>query len=135
MLFGVTAFQGYSPASPAKRTQFIRRLHCRFSRPRSPVAVIRTPYLHRIGTRAGPLARFLLRGRKTKHWMRLFYSLQSLWKLKRSSLRRFSSKDFLQAGKSVAGVGAVEPTAEIIRRFAAAAAASEAEQPALAASR
>ncbi len=83
-----------------------------------PVAVIRTPYLDKIGTRAGPVARWLLRGHRTKHWMRLFYSLLSLWKLKRSSLKSFSSKDFLQAGKSVAGVAGVEPAGEIIRRFA-----------------
>ncbi len=86
-----------------------------------PVAVIRTPYLEQVGTKAGPLARWMLRGRRTKHWMRLYYSLQSLWKLKRSSLRRFSSKDFLQAGKSVAGVDVIEPTGTIIRRFARAA--------------
>lgn len=89
-----------------------------------PVAVIRTEYLDQVGTRAGPFARWMLRGRRTKHWMRLYYSLQSLRKLKRSSLRRFSSKDFLQAGKSVAGVQRIEPTGEIIRRFAAAARAA-----------
>ncbi len=86
-----------------------------------PVAVIRTPYLEKIGTKAGPLARWMLRGHRTKHWMRLFYSLQSMWKLKRSSLKSFSSKDFLQAGKSVAGVRGVEPAGDVIRRFAAAA--------------
>ena len=86
-----------------------------------PVAVIKTPYLEKIGTKAGPIARWMLRGRRTKHWMRMIYSLQSLWKLKQSSMRRFSSKDFLQAGKSVAGVTAIEPTGDIIRRFAAAA--------------
>jgi nitronate monooxygenase len=85
-----------------------------------PVAVIRTPYLDQVGTKAGPIARYLLRGRKTKHWMRMLYSLQSAWKLKSSSLRRFSSKDFLQAGKSVAGVESVESAGDIIRRFAAA---------------
>ena len=86
-----------------------------------PVAVIRTPYLDQVGTKAGPIARWMLRGRRTKHWMRMYYSLQSLWKLKRSSLRPMSSKDFLQAGKSVAGVHRIEPTGDIIRRFADAA--------------
>ena len=90
-----------------------------------PVAVIRTPYLEKIGTHAGPLARFMLRGRRTKHWMRLFYSLQSMWKLKRSSLKSFSSRDFLQAGKSVAGVRDIEPAGDVIRRFAAAARQAE----------
>ncbi len=86
-----------------------------------PVAVIRTPYIEKTGTKAGPLARLMLRGRKTKHWMRTIYALQSLWKLKRSSLRAFSYRDYLQAGKSVAGIQAVEPAGEIVRRFAAAA--------------
>lgn len=91
-----------------------------------PVSVIRTPYIERTGTRAGPLARWMLKGRRTKHWMRTIYSLQSLWKLKRSSYRAFSYRDYLQAGRSVAGVERVEPVAAIVRRFAAAAAAGEA---------
>jgi nitronate monooxygenase len=86
-----------------------------------PVSVIRTPYIERIGTRVGPVGRWMLRGRRTKHWMRLFYSLQGFWKLRRASLRRPSYRDYLQAGKSVAGIEAIEPAGEIVRRFAAAA--------------
>jgi nitronate monooxygenase len=92
-----------------------------------PVAVIRTPYIAQVGTKAGPFARWMLRGRKTKHWMRTLYALQSFWKLKKSAVRAFSYKDFLQAGKSVHGIHGVEPTGDIIRRFAAAAAAADAE--------
>jgi len=90
-----------------------------------PLAVIRTPYVERIGTKAGPIARWLLRGRKTKHWMRTFYALRSAWQLKRASLaggaRETTSKDYWQAGKSVAGIHSVEPAGAIVRRFAAAA--------------
>jgi nitronate monooxygenase len=86
-----------------------------------PVSVIRTPYITKVGTKAGPLARRMLKGRRTKHWMRMIYSLQSLWKLKRSSLRSFSYRDYLQAGKSVEGVNRIEPVAEIVGRFVAAA--------------
>lgn len=82
-----------------------------------PVSVIRTPYIEEVGTKAGPFARWMLRGRKTKHWMRMIYSLQSIWKLKRSSLRSFSYRDYLQAGKSVAGIERIEPAGEIVRRF------------------
>jgi nitronate monooxygenase len=82
-----------------------------------PVSVIRTPYIEKVGTRAGPLGRWMLRGRKTKHWMRTIYALQSIWKLKRSSLRSFSYRDYLQAGKSVAGIERIEPAGEIVRRF------------------
>lgn len=90
-----------------------------------PVAVIRTPYVDRLGTKAGPIARWLLRGHKTKHWMRMIYSLQSLWKLKRSVHRGYSSKDFLQAGRSVAGIDKVESTAVLLERFRLAALAQE----------
>jgi nitronate monooxygenase len=92
-----------------------------------PLAVIRTPYVDRIGTKAGPIARWMLGGRKTKHWMRTIYALRSVWQLKRSSLAggadEKTSKDYWQAGKSVAGIHAIEPAGDIVRRFAAAAAA------------
>ena len=90
-----------------------------------PLSVIRTPYVERIGTKAGPIARWLLRGRKTKHWMRTIYALRSAWQLKRASLAggagEKTSKDYWQAGKSVAGIHAIEAAGEIVRRFAAAA--------------
>lgn len=84
-----------------------------------PVAVIKTPYIEKTGTRAGLLARWMLRGRRTKHWMRMIYSLQSFWKLKRSSYRSFSYRDYLQAGKSVQGIDRVESVASVMGRLAA----------------
>jgi nitronate monooxygenase len=92
-----------------------------------PVAVINTPYIEKIGTRAGPLARRMLRGGRSKHWMRMIYSLQSLWKLKKSSYRSFSYRDYLQAGKSAEGVRSEETVAQIMQRFSAAAAAQGAQ--------
>ncbi len=89
-----------------------------------PLAVIRTPYVERVGTRAGPIARWMLRGRRTKHLMRTIYALNSAWRLKRGSLHATSSKDYWQAGKSVAAIKAIEPAGEIVRRFAAAARAA-----------
>ena len=86
-----------------------------------PVAVINTPYIQRMGTRAGPLARWLLRQPRTKKWMRTFYALRSIWQLKRSSLDESGEKDYWQAGRSVAGIHSIEPAGEIVRRFAAAA--------------
>ena len=85
-----------------------------------PLAVIRTPYVERVGTRAGPLARWLLRHRRTKSWMRTIYALRSAWSLKRGALEGTSSKDYWQAGKSVDGIERIEPAGDIVRRFAAA---------------
>lgn len=82
-----------------------------------PVAVIATPWVRRMGLKAGPLARRLLRGRRTKHWMRSFYTLRSAIQLKRASLDESGSREYWQAGKSVAGVHAVEPVETIVARF------------------
>lgn len=82
-----------------------------------PVAVIQTPYIRKIGTQAGPIARHLLRSPRTKHYMRMFYSLQAAWKLKEASLKGQTYHDYFQAGKSVAGVEHLEPAGEIVRRF------------------
>ncbi|MEN8204849.1 MAG: nitronate monooxygenase [Pseudomonadota bacterium] len=85
-----------------------------------PVAVINTPYIKNMGTRAGPLARWMLRGRKTRHWMRTLYSLQSIWKLKRASLQGMHYRDIFQAGKSVEGITTVKSVAEVVAEYAAA---------------
>ena len=86
-----------------------------------PLAIIRTPYIEKVGLRAGWLARRMLKGRRTKHWMRLIYSLQSAWKLKKASLKGSAYEEYYQAGKSVAGVSAIEPVRVIVERFARAA--------------
>ena len=85
-----------------------------------PVAVINTPYIQHMGTRAGALARWMLRGRRRKHWMRTLYSLQSIWKLKRASLQGVNYRDIFQAGKSVDGISAIKPAAEVVAEYAAA---------------
>jgi nitronate monooxygenase len=86
-----------------------------------PLAVINTPYVQGIGTRAGPIARWMLRGRRTKRLMRTIYALRSLRRLKHSLTAGAGSPDYWQAGRSVGSISAVEPVAAIVRRFADAA--------------
>lgn len=85
-----------------------------------PVSIIRTPYIEKMGVHAGPLAKWLLRGRRSKHWMRMFYSLQSIWKLKRASLQGMNYRDIFQAGKSVQGIHTIVSAGEIVAEYAAA---------------
>ncbi len=82
-----------------------------------PVAVINTPSVQKLGLRAGPLARWMLRGRRTKHWMRTIYALKSFWQLRRSLHAKSARGDYWQAGKSVSGIRSVEPVASIVHRF------------------
>jgi nitronate monooxygenase len=85
-----------------------------------PVAVINTPYVQRLGTKAGAFARWMFRGRRTKHWMRTLYALRSLWQLKQGLRRSAPERDYWQAGRSVAGIHAIEPAGDVVRQFAAA---------------
>jgi len=86
-----------------------------------PLAVLRTAYVESMGTRAGPLARHLLRGRRTKHWMRAFFAVKSGVRLARANRDETGRRQFWQAGKSVAGVRSIEAAGDIVRRFEAAA--------------
>ena len=86
-----------------------------------PVAVINNEYVSRLGLRAGPIARWMLRGRRTKHWMRSIYAIRSLSRLKKDLYRGRGAEEYWQAGKSVDGIHGVEPAADIVRKFAKAA--------------
>ncbi len=85
-----------------------------------PVAVIRTPYIERLGTRVGPVARWLFTGRRSKKWIRAWYALRSAVSLKRSLGASDAGRDYWQAGRSVAGITAVLPAGEIVRACEAA---------------
>ena len=83
-----------------------------------PVAVINNNYVQRLGTRAGRIARWMLRGRRTKHWMRTIYALTSLYQLKRDLYKGQGAEEYWQAGRSVDGIHGVEPVADIVRKYA-----------------
>jgi len=84
-----------------------------------PVSVINTDFIRRQGTRMGWFARWMLSGRRTKHWMRVFYGLKSIWQLKHSSLDEKGEKDYWQAGKSVAAIDSIETCETIMQRLVA----------------
>lgn len=85
-----------------------------------PVAVIRNPYIDKLGTGAGWFAKWMLRGRRRKHWMRTWYALRSVRRLKKSLMTSDVSTEYWQAGRSVARIHEIKPAGEIVREFAAA---------------
>lgn len=91
-----------------------------------PVSVIRTPHIEKLGTQAGWIAKRLLRHPRGKKYVRMMYTLKSVWQLKHSSLKGINYKDLFMAGKSVGGIKTIEPVGSIIDRYAMA--AMEADQ-------
>lgn len=84
-----------------------------------PVSVINTDFIRHSGTRLGWFSRWMLSGNTTKHWMRMFYGLRSIWQLKHASLDETGEKDYWQAGKSVAGINRVESCETIMQQLLA----------------
>jgi len=80
--------------------------------------VINTPLVQKVGTKAGPIARRLLKGRRTKHWMRSFYALKSIRELKQTIKKGVTYKDVWQAGRSVGAIDEVVPAGDVVRSFA-----------------
>lgn len=85
-----------------------------------PVAVINNSYVRRLGLKAGPVARWMLQHRRTKHWMRTIYALRSLRQLKRDLGVRRGAEEYWQAGASVDGIHEVKPAGQIVAEFEAA---------------
>ena len=86
-----------------------------------PVSVLNTPTIRRMGLHANAFERWMLRGPRTKHWIRTFYVLRSAWQLKHGAVN--AKSEFWQAGKSVATIDRVQPAGEIVREWRAAAGA------------
>lgn len=84
-----------------------------------PLSVIKTPFVEQMGTRVNPLSRWLLQNRLTKPWMRMWYALSSGRRFKQITLHGGSSKDYWQAGKSVAGIHTIEHAQDIVKDFVA----------------
>ena len=82
-----------------------------------PLSVIRTAQIEKAGTKVGPLAHWLLKGKTTKKWMRMFYYVWSSGKMKNASLKGGGYEDYFVAGKSVAGVNSIQSVSEIIRQL------------------
>jgi nitronate monooxygenase len=81
-----------------------------------PIAVINNEYVQRVGNHASFVEKFLLKNSRTKHWMRLIYSVLSFRNLKKSMKSSYTDY-YWQAGKSVEGIEKVESVAEIVAKF------------------
>jgi nitronate monooxygenase len=53
-----------------------------------------------------------------KRWIRSYYALTSLRRLKKSSLSSAGAREYWQAGKSVKGIHEVQSVRQVIEEFA-----------------
>jgi nitronate monooxygenase len=86
-----------------------------------PVAVLRTPWVERFGTRVHPVGRWLLRNRSMRRWARTVLALRALPALRVSVAAASDTEGYWQAGKSVARIVDIAPAGEIVADFEVAA--------------
>lgn len=86
-----------------------------------PVAVLNTPGVKRAGLKVNAFERWMLRGRRRKHWMRTVFALKSLWLMKRDAYDPRGNREVWQAGKSVGAIRSIVPAGDIVQACAEAA--------------
>ncbi len=82
-----------------------------------PVSIINTSHLSPKQLRVSSFSRLLLSHHTTKKWMRTFYSLKSIWHLKRALKQGDQQEKFWQAGKSVKNINQVLSCNKIIKQL------------------
>lgn len=81
------------------------------------VAVINTPRVQAMGTKAGPIARRLLRHPTAKKWVRSFYALRSFYQLKQAQTSKSGNEIYWQAGRSVETINKIESVKAIFQEW------------------
>ena len=79
-------------------------------------SVILTPDIEKLGLKAGPITSKLLKGRRTKKWVRNYYMLRSMFRFKKVA-NKPGYGQYWQAGKGVGGIKKIEPAGDIVRRL------------------
>jgi nitronate monooxygenase len=83
----------------------------------TPVAVILTPYINRLGLKTSGLIRWMLQRKKMKYIVRIYMFIKSMRQLKLAMHDESGSKEFWQAGKSVSGIDRVVSVSDMIQPF------------------
>ena len=82
-----------------------------------PVSVIRTPYVDALGTEPNNFIAWMLRHPKLKHYARMYYTLSSALRLKKSLKQGDKYQAFYQAGKSVDSIKELTSAGSVIQDF------------------
>ena len=82
----------------------------------SPLTVINTPYVEKLGTEATWLERFLLKNKWLKKYTKMFIALRGMRKVQKATFDA-SYQTYWCAGPSIDYIHKVEPLGDIVRRL------------------
>lgn len=81
----------------------------------SPLTVINTPYVQKMGTEAPWWEKLLLRNKRLKKWAKLFIAFRGMKKVEKGTFENASYQTVWCAGPAIEHVNSIRPLREIIR--------------------
>ena len=80
----------------------------------SPLTVINTPYVQKIGTKAGFLSKLMYKNKRLKKYIKMFLAVKGMKTLEKSAFKS-TYKTFWVAGPSIEHIHKIKPIAEIVK--------------------
>jgi len=80
----------------------------------TPLTVINTPYVQKVGTKAGGLTKILLKNKKLKKWVKMFVAVKGMKSIEKAAFSA-TYKTFWVAGPGIEYIHSIRPVKEIIR--------------------
>lgn len=82
----------------------------------TPLSVINTPYVQKVGTKAGGLTKVLLKNKKLKKWVKMFVAVKGMKSIEKAAFSA-TYKTFWVAGPGIEHIHAIRPVKEIVRNL------------------
>lgn len=82
----------------------------------TPAAVIRTPFVDKLGLELNPVERILLKNSNTKKWFKLMMNARGAWLLSKAA-KKASWKEVWSAGQGVGLIDSIEPVQTIVENM------------------
>jgi len=80
----------------------------------TPLSVINTPYVQKVGTKAGGLTKVLLKNKKLKKWVKMFVAVKGMKSIEKAAFSA-TYKTFWVAGPGIEHIHTIRPVKEIVK--------------------
>ncbi len=80
----------------------------------TPLTVINTPYVQKVGTKAGGFTKMLLKNKKLKKWVKMFVAVKGMKSIEKAAFSA-TYKTFWVAGPGIEHIHSIRPVKEIVK--------------------
>jgi len=82
----------------------------------TPLTVINTPYVQKVGTKSSGLTKWMLHNRKLKKWVKMFVAVKGMKSIKKAAFKA-TYKTFWVAGPGIEHIHSIRPVREIVKNI------------------